>query len=175
MVINKNTTHYKLYVWTYEAAGRGYRLPERTNLCQYVQRLIWMTPLVLLYKLMVLTVYTILLPIVFLFGFAPNYSKALANNELYYHPFPGLRVWGQVRLHTWVVALPALFLYLEYLWFHYYAWYYPVFCQLALFILLGGMVLYAWFDNSPTKKLVGEWVSSKKQGICPVVEFTEKE
>jgi hypothetical protein len=174
MVINKKSAHYRLYAWTYDAMDHGYAVPEHTNLCQYVQRMVWMTPVVLGYKLLVAIVYTILTPFVFLFGGRPTYADAIRYNQLYWESYPGLRVWGQVRLHPWVVALPALFFYLEYRWFHAVPWYYPTFIQLGVLLVIAAIIAYAWFEQSDTAALAKGWVSSKKSGICPVVEFTEE-
>jgi hypothetical protein len=41
MIINKNSWHYKIYRWTYW--NNGFGVPNQTNLCQYVQRLFWMS------------------------------------------------------------------------------------------------------------------------------------
>jgi hypothetical protein len=43
-------------------------------------------------------------------------------------------------------------------------------CMVAAIGLILGV---AWFSTTDTSELIGEYISAKKKGVCPVVEFVE--
>jgi hypothetical protein len=173
MQINKKSWHYAAYRWTYTARDQRWAMSDTTNLCQYFQRIFWMVPITAVWIAFLSLVYVVLTPIVFLFGGRPHNVWKNTKKD-FWTSYPGVKVWGEVRLHPWVIAIPTLFIYLEYLWFKHQAWYWPVSIQGGAIVFIGLLIAYSWYDTTDTQTVVNQWVAAKKQGICPVVEFIEE-
>ena len=176
MKINKKAWHSKVWLWTHKVVSDVKYAPEQTNLCNYVQRIFWLTPWCVFWMLVITLLYIVATPIAFLFGGRPqNILFPLDKKKSLWLPYPGLKVWGEVRVHPWEVVIPATIIYLEYLWFKHCAWYWPVGVQGGIILLIAMVVLWGVYDSSETKEVINEWVSAKKSGICPLVEFTDEE
>jgi hypothetical protein len=121
-------------------------------------------------------------PIMLLFGFRPVnvWEDHIISSRRFATKYPGLKlgppVPPQFDLYPWHVLLPSLFVFLEWLWFHYKPWYYPVFIQLFLLALFGFLVFWLWIHDgySESAVIVRNWFSAKKQGVCPLVEFDDQ-
>lgn len=131
MIINKNSWHYKFWSWTYTNRLEEKYPPSQTNLCSYVQRMIWIP---LSYLMMALVVLAALLMIIG--GAALLEYKAWST-----HPYVSMGV------HISLVVV---------------------------FIVCFGSIFWRLKDNS-TVIVVREYLSAKKQGICPVIEFNDNE
>ena len=174
MQINKDTWHYRAYHWTYKIQNSEWKMSDHSNLCSYVQRIFWMVPFTALFVVITSLMYMMASPFVFLFGARPTNIWA-ENNERAWAPYPGLKVWGEVRVHPWVVAVPAALIYLEWAWWHYCNWKYPFFTHLTVLLVIIGLVLYGTYDSSDARPIINAWFHAKKQGVCPVVDFVEEE
>jgi hypothetical protein len=169
--INKNTWHYKLYCWTYTTYEGECFIPTNTNLCQYLNRIFWMTIWCALISATTLVIYATLTPIVFLFGFRPAGSQ----HSTWWVRYPGFRVWGQVRLYPWVIVVPSLVIYLAHLWIKQAGWMYPTCVLGCLLLFLVFFILILWYQTSDAGSLISKWIEGKKRGICPLVQFTDEE
>lgn len=72
MQLDKNSFHYKVWAWTHVGPT-----PIATNLCSYVQRIIWLPILyglvgLIFYTVVPVAFYLVATPIGVLFGYRPN-------------------------------------------------------------------------------------------------------
>lgn len=131
MIINKNSWHYKFWSWTYTNRWFDEYPPTQTNLCSYVQRMLW-TPLYLL----ILTVFFLAVALTLVGGTVFLEYKAWST-----HPYVSLGI------------------------------------HIGLPLLIAICVGYAFLrnNNNATLLMVSEYISAKKKGMCPLIEFNNNE
>lgn len=173
MIVNSKSWHYKIYGWSYTLFVEKYP-PVKTNLCQYVQRLVIWVPLMLLATacFFILMAFMNLLLAVsgFWFGYRP--STLLLPNPVKYQ---GLQV-GPVQLYPWHLILPALFIWMNYHMFHTQN---ERFVRAMSFLdgLIGTLLFCLFimlFSKSESGKLLRAYLSAKKTRVCPLVEFKDE-
>ena len=178
MIIRTNTWHYRLYRWNYWDREN---IPERTNLCQYVRRLS-LTPLTALVStaleclgLVGLICYTIAnYGFGFLFGYVPNGWNPTTADMVKY---PGMPL-GRFQLYPWHVILTGLIVALH-VWMYSFPDGRPYLLSeakvvgifLAVIALVVGLIFLFCSDTSTVVK---QYLTAKKQKVCPIVEFEEK-
>lgn len=176
MNINKKSWHYKLYSWTYDAWDRSYT-PERSNLCQYFQRIVWMGFFTFLWSAILSIGYVLVAtPVLLLFGLRPVnvWEDHIISTQQLCEKYQGLKI-GSFRLYPWQVLLPSVFLFLEWLWFHYAShWYYPLGVQLSIIEIFAFSIFFYEVSDNETVVIARNFLSAKKQGICPLVEFNDE-
>lgn len=168
MIINTRSWHYKLWKWTYATWG-SYN-PDKTNLCFYVQRLFWLT----LPSFIATTLYYVGGAIImFWFGWYPETFRSDSKFDQFWLP----SVYG-VKLYPFYLLIVGV----EYL-----LWRHRLLAAIVMhsvFVLMGVMVCCAiWYhqykekqeaDNAKPPNLLVEWLSAKKQRVCPLIEFEKK-
>lgn len=178
MQINKNSWHYKVYGWTYE---HSFCIPERTNLCQYVQRIVLGSVGICLRfaflsvaNIVALIFYVILMPFALFFGYLPTLFSQ-KHGEIF-TPYSGLKIWGAEFYPYHLLPAGGIVL-AEMILAHDYGLKYIVISQAsivaAIITLLVGLYYYDDFKKIEAVSLAKKYFSAKKQGICPLVEFTE--
>jgi hypothetical protein len=174
ITIDKNTWHYKTFAWTYRFWDSEYKIRDgHSNLCTYVQRLLWVLPFSIFLVAFLSLLYIISIPFAWLFGGLPYNIWEDSPHSAPWRSYPGFKVWGEVRLHPWVVAVPVAIIYGEWAWFHYAGWIRPVCIQGFLLAVVGMLAFFFWFKETNKTNLISEWFSAKKAGICPLVEFRD--
>lgn len=188
MVVNKNSWHYKVYDFSYALSLKN-QPRDRTNLCQYMRRLLFVAPIIgflcafmfCFAAVMVLCFY-LFGPI---FGWVPKQwlKPWIVFDDKAVYKYEGLRIgrsYNAFQLYPWHVILAVLVVGLE--WVVYHVWgFHPLAVQgeivgaVALFVGLIFAVVEFSYSDTGTVGLVKEYVSAKKQKVCPVVEFTDKE
>lgn len=170
MNINTASWHYK--VWEFSHFGSF--PPEKTNLCSYVQRIIFVAPA---WCLMIGIVAAFCIPI-YLFVCIPMAAIGGYRPAFKAEPFvkyPGLPL-GKFQLYPWHVLLTSLFLLLEWYWFHFQGWVQPVAIQGGTLGVIGLIFLICWmtvsFPETETVKLLKAWSASRNNKFCPTITFT---
>jgi hypothetical protein len=171
MKINKNSWHFRIYNWTYSAWDRG--TPRKTNLCSYVQRILWIPPLTALFAVTLGSILVAANILAALFvtpvGFRP---KNIFFFE--YRKYDGLGI-GPITIYPIHVLLPALILWLNWHFSARYGWAKVFYVDVAIatpLCLLGAIALTCylmWFRDP----FVGDYLAAKKAGICPIVTFED--
>ena len=177
MKIDKNSWHYKAYAFTYD---QRYFVPEHTNLCQYFQRLLVVLPLQLLKfaflfgcaGLLIVFYYLVMTPLAFPFGYKPTYVFGSSSEIMV--PYRGLKLWG-VELYPWHFLVLVLGGVLEWTWIHEQGLKHILIVQGISLGVLALIALIIGFLLSDTWEVIWKYLSAKKQGICPLVEFTKDE
>lgn len=169
MKINKNSWHYKVYAWTYEWGP-----PSHTNLCSYVQRMFWRSLWKVLYGTVVYLLYFLVMtPVAFLFGNRPSlFDKESSHyDQKLFKKYRGWYAYG-FELYPGYILLPIALLYGEYQW-----WKHGLFTATVVHIMLAlivlGLFVLVILPDTDTGKLIIAWLSAKKQGVCPLVEFQD--
>ena len=149
MIINNKSWHYKLYEYTYSWSIVNNWLPERTNLCQYVQRIIWMGLVmsVLCYGIILpiwfTTVYGVLTPFALLIGKKPKAPWKLVQDKGF--GAAELDIFNQYslpKIHD-VRILPAYLLVpLGLLFAEVYGWHHSVPTTLTIHLIVLGLAIF---------------------------------
>lgn len=185
MIINKNAWHYHVYEFSY-ALSRDYP-PSRTNLCQYMRRIMFVAPFVsvLLAVLLAFATMVTLIGVLFMpiFGYVP--TKWAKPWYIFEHDgtrkYQGLKLgrsYNAFQVYPWHIILLALIVAIEWVVYHYFG-VHPLVVQgeiVGVILALVGIVvgLFIYFDSS-TGKVINEYLAAKKQKVCPVVEFKNEE
>ncbi len=184
MVINRNSWHYHVYDFSYTFSSR-LLTPTQTNLCQYVRRIAFVAPFVgigiagMFCVLAIVTACTLLAAPIF--GYVPiQWSKPWDIFEGM-RKYEGLKVgksYNAFQLYPWHVLLTVIIVGIHVLMYH--AWGgHPLIVEgkvigVIALIIAAIFGLFYYFDSS-TGKVVNAYLAAKKQKVCPVVEFTNKE
>lgn len=167
MIINKNSWHYKAWKWTYD---RSWQVPEYTNFCSYMRRIMFLVPIKSLTRSVVFTIYMLCLAIIagirWVFGYK-TVSTDLDDSPVEYS---GLPVAGR-EIYPWHVLLLAIILGFEVLLKHDISWsafgiIHAILLAIALIANLG-----AWFFSDDSTEIFRDWVLTQKRKICPLIEF----
>src|SRR5579872_4422843 len=102
MNINKNSFHYKFYCWTYNFWQT--RIPTTTNLCQYIQRMIWMPLFIAISILSLVVLFALYAPIMLLLGQRP--ANPWTKNA-FFVPYKLPQVFG-FKLYPIYLAAPSI-------------------------------------------------------------------
>lgn len=172
MVINKNSWHYKVFAWTYRVWGSSWKIRnDKSDLCTYVQRLIWMPIPSALWWVLRSLLYIASIPFAFVFGGRPYNIWKGVDVDGPWRRYPAFKVWGEVQVYPWVIVVPLAFLFGEWEWFKHNA--------LCAALVQGGLLSFfaavftiAWFEESG-KSAIKEWVAAKKAGYCPTIVFQD--
>lgn len=174
MIINKSSWHYKLYKFTYWGRVSP---TNKSSLCQYMRRILLILPLLLLLHLLILIMFSIVCPMIFgaLCLFIGGYSVFL-------WPYRGSPTEGPIKSYHGLK--------LSFIPFEIYPWH----VILSLGILTGlGALIYLFTipmliimgilfvgslsfimiksSKSETLSLISNVITSKKDKLCPPVEF----
>ena len=134
MKINENSWHYKFWAFTFENYGK---VPKRTNLCFYSQRIFWSAALYLIAGSMLLVAFSIVLWGIFYLGFWKHTGISFAI------------LGGLVAITT--VSIGAV-MYKE--------------------RRARREISHPGEKHEPN--IFFQWLSAKKQKVCPLVEFEKK-
>lgn len=180
MIINKKSLHYKLYESTYKAFD-GY-VPEKTNLCQYMRRLLVFSLLVYPFLLIVGIAFIIILVFItalmalpmLLVGKRPqmpweeNYTPMGAKN------LPPLRI-GKFNFYLVYLVIPFVLYVLvryDYHLYHTNGFFHPFLVLQSVFVTIAVVVLGLLLRyDTETGQLIGKWFEAKTQGVCPLITF----
>jgi hypothetical protein len=179
MIIDRNSWHYKLYSLTYLwVGGVPTRLMQKTNLCQYMRRIMLGVPWWGFLMGAIIILATLFGPI---FGYVPRTINPMKFFENDMRKYQGLRLgrsYNTFQVYPWHVILAVLFIGSEALIYHY-CGARPMIVQasivggiLALIGIVFGTMMYL---DSSTGKIIKEYISAKKQKVCPIVEFQNEE
>ena len=170
MNINTKSWHYKLYAWTYYTWGSYPSIA--TNLCEYTQRLFWVSLLTFLFRGFMLAMFVAFMPVMFVFGMRPIDPRN-GWMDRPFGPFVGYRgLFGW--LYPWMVLGVAGFVLIEArifnmhrvgsIWFH------------SILTALVALIAVLWFvfgSKSESMRLFRAWAGAKKDRICPLVSFSD--
>jgi hypothetical protein len=197
MQINKNTWHYKVWLWSYEAWGKNppnrspFDWDERkvanytTNLCTYIQGTFWRIVGWLLASMVFLPCYYfIMTPIALCIGLrpmSPIRAFAGAGKDCAFKSYDGLRI-NDFELYPGYLVLPLLVLSLiifgECILWRASFWAGLIINSLLGLLVLGvgGLFVVDVLDasNNQTWMLTKEWITAKKNGVCPLITFEDK-
>lgn len=182
MIINKKSWHYQVYAFSYWGST-----PLRTNLCQYMRRLIFVAPVMGIISafmfvcfVVVITLGLVVMPI---FGWLPtNWLvpwEILDGDGRY--KYQGLKLGKSYRafqVYPWHVILLALVGALEWWCYRCYGTHSLVLQGMtvgaiaAVLAVVFGLITYL---SSDTGEVVNQYISAKKQRVCPIVEFESEE
>ena len=189
MIVDTNSWHCKLWRATYwykKPDGDAPRHPKTTNLCDYVQRLVFGPPwaFLLLPILMIISLifgivqFVLLTTLVVIFEnrqpkrFPSSiFDRSPFNNDNLV-PCKGVKLGSFVcyprhfMLPVAIIASPLLSYYLL-------GGFVTAVVGSTLGVLLLGFGVIA-FLCSETGNLIGAYLAAKKQRVCPVVEFADK-
>jgi len=181
MNININSWHYKWYKWTYSFYDSD--IPEQTNLCQYVNRMVWMSLLIGMISVLFSTFtvigpmcYYLFAPLLLIIGYRPQRTSKqnLLKGPTTYIKYSGLNVFGWFRLYPWHLVLPVFVV-----WFEFHIWRHNA----VVNVVIGHvMIVVIWFillwstgvlSNSETIKLIRATIKAKTSHVCPIVTFSK--
>jgi len=167
MIINKDSWHYKAWRWTYD---RAYQVPDNTNLCPYMRRIMFLVPIKALVRFVVATVSLTCLAIVAGIRWCFGYKTVSTDWDDSPVEYAGLPVAGR-QLYPWHVLVPAAAIGLEALLAHSGGW---VGFGIVNGIILGCAALTAlgmWFFCSDSTEIFRTWADAAHRKVCPVIEF----
>jgi|HubBroStandDraft_5_1064220.scaffolds.fasta_scaffold12600_2 hypothetical protein len=179
MNINVDSWHYAWYRWTYTCWKK--QPPQRTNLCQYVQRIFWTTllhiPMGIVAALLLLLYYVVLTPFALIIGYRPYWflSPKFDPNWGVFESYQGLRIpKTDFRILPWQPILLGIIVLSERALWHYHFTGALIghSIVLSLIVLVVGLIWSVESDNEAAK-LLREYVSAKKNRFCPTVEFSK--
>lgn len=185
MNINRNSWHYKVYNWTYDNFLNVGKAPLQTNLCQYVQRIIWGTLWWSFLHIAATAIIIVMAPTMTIayyvggffalfVGWRPiSIVEFIVDGPSDFVRYDGLQIGRRFQLFPGhILALAGLVLSEYELWHHY-----PHGCLIGHLIGLGVMIclgLLAWWVTAPKElDILHAYIFAKKQRFCPLIEFTE--
>lgn len=188
MEINKNSWHYRAWAWSHRQ-GIGEYVPEQTNLCSYVRRLVIGVPLIALGIVVLILLASLLIVIptnlaILPFGYYarhPVIEDLSGRHRPSIASYQGLKI-GSFRLLPWHVIVPVLLVLLgrwnygiiSHRAFHGFGGVLFIMELIVLFmgLLVGGITLY---QETGTGSLIREYVDAKAKGVCPLITFKDDE
>lgn len=176
MIVKKDSWHYKIYDFSYG----NYIISNKTNLCQYVNRICFVgipkaigifVGLLFLVPFMVI-ISTIVHFIKFLFGYRPDMKHWHDWVEIQKESikYKSLNIKG-FSIYPYHILIMGFIIWLQYLAYYHF----KLILIIEGFILgmLGLIVAIWWFLTSEKTNLLRQYIAAKKQGICPIVEFKD--
>ena len=177
MIINTNSWHYKVYSFTYFLSSP----PKQTNLCQYVRRFLYLPFWAVLMLILALCL-ALIVACAFLlgpvFGYVPrswNPFKFFDSDAMV--QYQGLRLgksYNAFQLYPWHAVLILGVMALHCAIYHY-AGSAPLIMEAKVVGGVVGVIAailgFLVYCSSDAGQVVEEYLSAKKQKICPVVEF----
>lgn len=175
MIIDKNSWHYKLYSH-YFLFPFGNYVPGDTNLCAYMRTIFLWLPLKWL--LMIVMAPPVIIAVTFMwgfvtageiickfpFGYKPSKINYLGYTEMVqYNTF---KINGY-NIYPWVPMLILAVLFVPTLISHASGWMITLPIVAAVALIWALTFLY----DRPSLSVIRDWVSAKKQGVCPLIEF----
>ena len=172
MNINKNAWHYNFYCWTYNFWET--RIPTQTNLCQYIQRMIWMTLFITLCMVACTVLVIVYAPLFLIIGWRPS-NPWTTKSFFVQYPLP--KVFGFKLYPIYLIVLLGV----PYLDFHLFkhsstaGWHAALIFQgvIVLIAAIAGLTCWLTDSNLETRFLVSSWIAAKKKGICPLITFSD--
>ena len=168
MIIDVNSWHYKAWKWTY---SRDWHVPQTTDFCSYMRRLMFLVPGKAVYTVIAAMVYGICI----LFPTATarwlvGYKTVSTNVDRQPVQYSGLQVAGREIL-PWHVALPALVVASEAFMIHKTSWAIGGAVNAVILAAVGLVVGGLFLFTSSSTQVFRSWFWAKKRKICPVIEF----
>lgn len=183
MKIKTDTLHYKLYSLSYTIWNS--EPPEQTNLCQYARRLAF-APLNLLLAAFLFSFSYLVVALRAIVSYPFGYSTHWRSMTLNLREPASLRIKG-FSIYPGYVIFPIAFIAINYfIYVNFPAWSATnisvkqsvAIVAMSLEIVAGIVGLLAAgiiFFTSDTYDLITEYFDAKTDGVCPLVEFEEKD
>ena len=189
MQLDKNTWHYRVWNWTHVGPT-----PIATNLCSYVQRIIWLPILyglvgLIFYTVVPLFFYLIATPIGLLFGYRPGVwaidplglNTEWTREQTTHEPMVKYDLYriGNFAMKTWYLLILGLVVFIEYALCYFHGTRSVLVTEGAvigaLVAIVGGFICLCWVSDASSGIgfVVKAWFKAKKQGVCPLVTFTD--
>jgi hypothetical protein len=174
--ISKNSWHYRAFAWSYTWDYN--HVPENSNLCSYVRRLVIGVPFNAICFGAVALLFGFISLFMLPFGYYlrdPWHRLGLVRDEV--GRFNGLKI-GKRELMPWHALLPLLLMLVGYANYRviknhdYFNCWFIVECALLATAAIVAAII--WYDRSDVAGLARTYLDAKTQGICPLITFKDE-